>query len=903
MATTHESLQAAFAQHRSGKVREAEAIYRQILQVDPNHFETLHLLGLAAYQFGRHAEAEELIVRAIALGGDQAWYHTNLGEVYRAQGKLAEAEKSLRHSLQLDPKQPEALNNLGLVLGALGQTSEAIGSFSQAMKLRETFAEPHNNLAAILQAQGNLDDAIAHYRQAAQKKPDYAEAYNNLGTALKTKGLLDDAANAYRRALDLAPQKSDVHVNLATVFQAQGKPEEAIASLREALRLDPQSALAHANLGIVLHAQHELAEAIVHYRQAVELDPTDADTFNNLGTALKTQTIQDYVKNQCHGGRALAEKNPDSAEAYLHLGEIALDQDFTVAAEAFRQALGANPDHAKALTNLGKIVEDEGRLSQALEYYDRAVRADADYAKAHLYRGDVYKALGRATDALAAYQNALRQQPHNPEAYNALAMLSNDRARPDDAAEFCRKGLEQDPNSAALYNNLGTALGCQGRMTEGLAAARKAVALRPDSQSAFSNLIYGLNRLPDYSPATLFEEHLEWARRHAEPLTALAAAHTNDPSPDRRLRVGYVSPYFRNHAVNFFTEPLIVAHDHRDFEIFCYSDVGTPDDATARVQAAADHWRDVRRKRDQSVAELVRADAIDILVDLTGHIAGSRLLAFARKPAPVQVTYIGYQNTTGMSAMDYRLTDERADPSGVTDKYYTEKLVRLPRAFFCYQPAAEAPALTPLPALSAGRVTFGSFNNFNKVTPEALRAWMQILARVPDSRLLVLTYFSDDTARRLEELAPSHHVDPRRIEICHNRPRDEYYRLVAQADIALDPFPFNGHTTTCDAIWQGVPVVKLEGQMYASRFGSSVLTNVGLDELITHSVDEYVDAAVRLAGDLERLTALREQLRPRMADSPLLDFQGFTRHVEAAYRQMWIDWCTRSQQGSSTQRP
>ena len=318
-----------------------------------------------------------------------------------------------------------------------------------------------------------------------------------------------------------------------------------------------------------------------------------------------------------------------------------------------------------------------------------------------------------------------------------------------------------------------------------------------------------------------------------------------------------------------------------------------PDEATGRLKAAADGWRDVYGLTDDELAARVRDDAIDILVDLTGHIGMNRLPMFARKPAPVQVTYIGYQNTTGMSAMDYRLTDERADPPGLTDRYYTEKLVRLPRAFFCYRPGEDVPGVTPLPALEAGHVTFGSFNKFAKVTPQVIAAWLRILEHVKDSRLLVLAYRGGEVENRLHVLAAGHGIDPARIELFNKLPRPDYMKLIARADIALDPFPFNGHTTTCDSVWMGVPVVMLEGDSYVTRFGGSVLANVGLESWIASTVDQYVDVAVRQAGDLEALARLRGELRPRMADSPLLDFGGFTRHVEAAYRSMWRAWCAK----------
>lgn len=897
MSTSFDAFLTALDHHRAGRLREAEVLYRQNLESHPDHAESLHLLGLVAHQRGEHDVAEELIGRAIARKGDQAPFHSNLGEVYRVQGKLPEAEQSLRRALAIDADSPDAHNNLGIVLRALGKPVEAVEAFEQAMRLREDFAEPHNNLGTVLQSLDRLDDAISHYRQAVRMNPRYEAAYNNLGTALKTKGSLDEAADSYRQALQLAPQNGNVHLNLGTVYQAQGQLDAAIGCYREAVRLNPQSVTAHNNLGAALHEKGELGDAITHCRMALELDPRDADAHNNLGSALKTHAIEQHAAGESRGARRLNEtltQDSTPSEASPNRSSNDTNPDFSAAAEAIREALRCDPKHTGALLNLGKLLEDAGQVDEALEHYDRAVAADPQLGSAYLYRANLYKALRRHREAIAGYQDALRVQPHNPEAYNDLAVLYNHLAQPDRAIACCRQGLEQYPDAAALYGNMATALGHEGKIAEALIASRKAVALRPESPSEFSNLIYGLNRIPGYDPSKLFEEHLEWARRHAEPLTASAAAPTNDPTPDRALRVGYVSPYFHGHAVNFFTEPLITAHDHAEFEIFCYSDVLHEDDATRRLRASADHWRNVRARSDKHLAEIVRDDAIDILVDLTGHIGGNRLLVFARKPAPVQVAYIGYQNTTGMSAMDYRLTDERADPPGETDKYYTEKLVRLSGPFFCYRPADDVPEVTPLPARQSGRVTFGSFNNFNKVTPQVIHAWFEILKRVPDSRLLVLTCVGGYVERHFEQLARDHGIDTGRIELCGKRPRDQFYRLVQQADIALDPFPFNGHTTMCDAVWLGVPVVMLLGQMYASRFGSSVLANVGLDDLIARSIDQYVDLAVGLAGNLDRLAELRAQLRPRMAESVLLDFPGFARKVEAAYRQMWRAWCERA---------
>lgn len=592
-------------------------------------------------------------------------------------------------------------------------------------------------------------------------------------------------------------------------------------------------------------------------------------------------------------GTSGASNGPDAALiACINLGQLAEQRG---AADEARQyyalALRLQPDLPRALVNRGVELQRAGNLLAALELYDRALRVQPDYALAHFNRATACKRLLRVEEAVEDYQAALRCEPNYPDAYNNLAVIYHETGRPEEAVEACRQGLAVAPDSAALYANLAIALHMLGLGDDAMAAYQKVVELRPNSAADHSNLLYATNFHPAFDAATIFAEHCRWAERHADSLTASAVPHVNERTPDRRLRVGYVSPYFRTHAVNSFVEPLLTAHDHAACEMFCYADGWQRDAASARLQSVADHWRDVQSLSDEALAQRVRDDRIDILIDLTGHIGGNRLLAFARRPAPVQVTYLGYQNTTGMRAMDFRLTDAWADPPGLTDTWHTEQLVRLPRAFFCYQPSELSPEITPLPALASGRVTFGSFNNFAKVTPRVLDAWFEILHRVPGSRLLLLAQQAGSLRARLDQRAAQRGIDAARIELCDKRPMADYLRLVQQADIALDPFPMNGHTTTCDALWMGVPVVMLAGQSYVTRFGGSALLQVGLDRLIALSVEQYVETAVSLAVDLPALARMRQELRPRMATSALLDFSGFAREVESAYRTMWRRWC------------
>ena len=370
--------------------------------------------------------------------------------------------------------------------------------------------------------------------------------------------------------------------------------------------------------------------------------------------------------------------------------------------------------------------------------------------------------------------------------------------------------------------------------------------------------------------------------------------HSNEKLPERRLRVGYVSPNFHQHSVAYFIEAVIASHDRSAYEIICYSDVARPDSVTDRIKSLTGSWRDILGMSHEQAAGLIRSDQIDILVDLAGHTAGNRMLLFARKPAPVQVTYLGYPSTTGLTTMDYRITDRFADPPGQTDHLHTEELVHLPQGFLCYKPPGQTPDVADLPFIASGGITFGSFNHLAKITPEVVRLWSNILNSLPDAQIILKAkpLFDMGTQQLLREMFVQNGVSPARLTLTgHAQSMSEHLELYHRIDIGLDTFPYNGTTTTCEAMWMGVPVVTLAGETHASRVGASILSNVGLPELIAGSPEEYLKKGVQLANDLERLQGMRANLRPMMERSPLMDANGFTRSLEAAYRQMWHRWC------------
>jgi predicted O-linked N-acetylglucosamine transferase (SPINDLY family) len=452
--------------------------------------------------------------------------------------------------------------------------------------------------------------------------------------------------------------------------------------------------------------------------------------------------------------------------------------------------------------------------------------------------------------------------------------------------------VELKPDLAEAHSSLGGALGAQGQIEEAITCFRRALHLKPDDPEVHSNLLISLYCSPGSDARTLYAEHLQWNRQYAEPLAKSSPAHPNGRSPDRRLRIGYVSPDFRDHVDSYFIVPLLSNHDHGPFEIFCYAQVARPDAVTQRLRGYADVWRDIVGLSDAQVADLVRHDRIDILVNLKLHTANNRLLAFARKPAPVQVAWLGYPGTTGLSTMDYRLTDPYLDPPGLFDDAYSEESLRLPDAFWCYDPLTDRPPVNPLPALGSGAVTFGCLNNFWKVNDGCLELWARVLRAVPGSRLLLMApqgAARDGVLARLDREG----VVAARVAFADRRPRPEYLELYHRIDFCLDTLPYNGHTTSLDAFWMGVPTLTMPGRTAVGRAGVCLLRNLGLPELIAADPEDLARIAAEWAADLPRLSQLRATLRDRLEDSPLMDAPRFARNVEAAYRLMWQRWCAR----------
>lgn len=650
---------------------------------------------------------------------------------------------------------------------------------------------------------------------------------------------------------------SDNLFDQAATLQAEGRLGEAEQLCHRILDANPAHAPSVSLMGIVLCQTGRAKTGVKFIEKACDLNPTEAAYANNLGTA------------------------------YTGLGR--LDE----ALAAFRRAIAANGTYPQAHNNIGAALRPLGRFDEAAAHYAKAVELAPDYGEAWANYANVLMDLERIDEADHAARAAVRLRPNYAIAHNNLGTVLQRRGQYRPAIACFRRALDLQADYPDALSNMGEALKDSGQAAEALPFYRKSVSLSPDEPGMASNMLMAICNIAALSPQDIADDHKAWGRRFAVSDRVFA---DRDRDPDRRLRIGYVSADFRRHSVAYFLEPILRSHDKTQVEVFCYANMaGDGDSVTARLQGHADHWRGVLGLSDAALAAQIRADRIDVLVDLAGHTRANRLQTFALSAAPVQMTYLGYPATTGLDAVHWRLTDAWSDPPGMTEAYHSERLLRLPNGFLCYHPDDTAPDVSALPMDDAEHVTFGSFNNLSKLTPPVIEAWAAILTRVRDSRLVLKAKAlgDEETAARIIAAFVKLGIDADRLTclawITDGSPLAAYSHI----DMGLDTFPYNGTTTTCEALWMGVPIIGLAGDWHAARVGVSLLSKIGLTDWIASDPAAYVDLAVEMAGDPAGLRALRAGLRNRVTAAGLTDGRSLTSSLEQAYRQAWQSWLGR----------
>ena len=634
-----------------------------------------------------------------------------------------------------------------------------------------------------------------------------------------------------------------------------------------------------------LHQTDRLAEAAAGYRRVLALHPNHADALCNLAGATLNLGDAQTALRLCRHALAI---NPRMPEAFCNLSNILNTLKRPAESLAVcRDALAIAPQNAEILNNMGHALNSLGRLEEALAAYRRVVQIRPDFTMALSNAGGILARLGRLGEAVAVFHQCLRLRPDHTAAAANLAVALGELGRPDEALAAARHALSLNPNDASAHNSVGNSLRDAARVEESVAAYRTAAMLSPADAGFRSNAVYAMQFHPGATESDLYREQRLWNDLYAKPLQSQIKPHENDRSETRRLKVGYVSPNFFSHAESFFTLPLFEHHDRTQFEIHCYAAVLNPDAITQRTRACVDLWHDCLPYRDDELAEKIRADGIDILIDLSMHMGKNRLPTFALKPAPIQITWLAYPGGTGLDVMDYRITDPFLDPPERPLDHYHERSIRLKDCWCCYDPLSDAP-----PAAPRGNqpIRFGSLNNPCKINDALVRLWANVLAAIPGSTMLIQAT-SHEHRTRIHATFQSAGVTPGRVEFVGRIPRPDYLRLTDRIDICLDPLPYNGITTSCDALWMGVPVITLRGKTAAGRAGAGILSSVGLTDLITDTENQFVEVAARLAADRARLAELRVNLHQIAGNSPLMDAAGFARKMESAYCDAWTGWC------------
>ncbi|KAG7961454.1 hypothetical protein I3843_09G016700 [Carya illinoinensis] len=828
---------------------------------------------------------------------------------------MAWSEKVVGNGIERDP-----IRDNGFLNGSQPSPSNSGSPVSVSPVQKRFEGKDAISYANILRSRNKFAEALDLYESVLERESGNVEAHIGKGICLQMQNIPKLAINSFAEAIKLDPQNACALTYSGIVYKDEGCLAEAAESYQKALRADPSYkpaaeclAIVLTDLGTSLKLAGSVQEGIQKYHEALKIDPHYAPAYYNLGVVYSEMLQFDLALN-CYEKAAL--ERPMYAEAYCNMGVIYKNRgELESAIACYERCLAVSPNFeiaknnmAIALTDLGTKVKLEGDINQGVAYgemlkfdmaivfYELAFHFNPQCAEACNNLGVIFKDRDNLDKAVECYQLALSIKPNFSQSLNNLGVVYTVQGKMDIAASLIEKAIIANPTYAEAYNNLGVLYRDAGNISLAIDAYEQCLKIDPDSRNAGQNRLLAMNYINEGHDDKLFEAHRDWGKRFMR-LYPQYTSWENAKDLERPLVIGYVSPDFFTHSVSYFIEAPLVHHDYANYKVVVYSAVVKADAKTIRfkekVIKKGGIWRDIYGIDEKKVAIMVREDKIDILVELTGHTANNKLGMMACRPAPVQVTWIGYPNTTGLPAIDYRITDSLAD-SPHTKQEHVEELVRLPECFLCYTPSPEAGPVSPTPALSNGFITFGSFNNLAKITPKVLQVWARILCAVPNSRLVVKCKpFCCDSVRErflstLEQLG----LEPLRVDllplILLNHDHMQAYSLM---DISLDTFPYAGTTTTCESLYMGVPCVTMAGSVHAHNVGVSLLSKVGLGHLVAKSEDEYVQLALQLASDTTALSNLRMSLRDLMSKSPVCDGINFTLGLESTYRKMWHRYC------------
>lgn len=851
----------------------------------PTQQEIDHIVRL--YESGEHVLMEQAARALLDIYPGSALGWQVLGMALQLQGK--DAMHALQKRVDLAPADAEAYLHLGNAHMDAGQPDLAMPCFIRALELAPGFAEALSRLGDVLQAQGHLKEAGECYRGALEIEPALAMAHAGKGDILMAQKKFQPAEASYRQALKLAPAATELYRKLGDAQLALNRPDAAMQNYTLALQHDDGNAMAHGGLGQVLFMLERHAQAAQSYGAATALPAASAAHYHGLGRSLHALGQTAEAESAYRQAIAL---DATIAAPMLHYADLLRETRRPEQAIAIYQAaLLLDPHNIDTLNNLGIALQESGQLDQALASFRQVQQLAPDNPITHSNIAAVLNAMGRRDAALESCRRAVQLGPKSAPAHANLATFLMEIGSLSDAVKSFETVIRLDPHHRKAHVNISATLTRLGRIDQAIVHARQALKINPDWDELHSNLLFYLTHSGNVSATELFAEHVRYADQFEAPLRASWPRHANTRDPERMLRIGFVSADLYNHAMAHFITP-IMEHLSRSprFELVVYANSFHDDHVSRHLHGLVNIWRQVEKLTHAELAQLIASDSIDILIDLSGHTGFNRLPSFACKPAPVQLSWMGYPGTTGLQAIDYYPTDRFFSPPGMLDSQFTEKFIYLP-AGAPFLPSPEAPPVSPSPALQNGHLTFGSFNRAEKLNRELIARWSRLLHAVPDARMCIAGMPNDQTSDKLRSWFAHDGIKSTRLSFHLRTNLQAYLALHAQVDVCLDTYPYSSGTTGFHALWMGVPTLTIPGSTQPGYAAAAILSHAGLPDFIAQDEAAFLAAGQRLAGDVERLATLRMEMRERLSTSDVGQSDGIASAFEAALRTMWTRWC------------
>lgn len=842
---------------------------------------------VALYERGDALQLESATRALLDRHPASAFAWSVLAVALQSQGQ--DALPALLKTVELAPDDAESQLHLGNAYLASGQLDLALACFMRALEIAPGFAEALSRLGDVLQAQGHLKEAGECYRGALEMEPKLAMAHLGKGDIHYAQRQFQLAEASYREALALAPDASELHRKLADISVEMNRPEQAIERYGAALLADPANAMAHGGLGNVLFrlGRHQQAEA--SYRAAT--GHTTAIAAHHHGLARSLHALGQTEAAEAAYRHAI-EMDPTVAAPMLHFADLLREtRRKEVAIAVYRAALLLEPGNIDTINNLGMALQEDGQLDQALASFQQVLAIAPENPISHNNIAAILNAMGQPEAALASSRRAVKLGPKVASTHFNLATCLMEAGRLSEALGSFETVVKLEPDNRRAHVNIGSTLVRLGRIDDAISHIRTVLKVHPDWHEQHSNLLFNLTHSPNVKAADLFAEHLHYAEQFETPLRASWPQHSNVRDPERRLRIGIVSADLYNHAVASFITPVLEhLADSPRLEMVAYANSFHDDMVSRHLHGLFSIWRQVEKLTHGELAQLVASDKIDILIDLSGHTGFNRLPTFARKPAPVQSSWIGYPGTTGLQAMDYILMDRHFPPVGAIDAQFTEKIVRLP-ATAPFLASPEAPPVSPAPAVSNGYITFGSFNRAGKINREVIARWSRLLHLVPGSTMLLAAMPNTQISDKLRSWFVSEGIAASRLTFHGYTNLHDYLALHGKVDVCLDTYPYTSGTTGFNAMWMGVPTLTMVGDTLPGYVTASILANAGLTQFIASDEADFLEKGRLLAADVEALNSLRLGMRERMQQSPNGQPALIAAAFESALRSMWQRWC------------